>query len=397
MNNALPKATLLRRSNLFLPLGIVLIGANLRAPITALGPVLSDIQSELALGDTTASLLSALPLLIFALLSLVAPAFGRAFGLERSLGIALVGILIGTIVRSCPFAGGIWVGTLLLSCGIAIGNVLLPGLVKRAFPDHATLYIGVYAAAMASTAGISAGLAAPVAEFPGSNWRIAIALGVVITAAALLIWLPQMRYKHVSGATHGNASSAASPWRHPIGWQVSSFFAFQSFVFYSLVTWYAAMGQTHGESATSSGFDLLLYQVIAVATNLLSAPVIKRTKDQRAIGFACGACLFIGTVGLGVAAPYPTLWLAIAGLGAGFSMTTSLSLFALRTRHHDQAAKLSGMAQFVGYAGAALGPVLSGMLHGVTGSWTASLVMLVGASLMVTVFAVLSGRNRFID
>ncbi|WP_208949683.1 hypothetical protein [Paraburkholderia dipogonis] len=38
----------------------------------------------------------------------------------------------------------------------------------------------------------------------------------------------------------------------------------------------------------------------------------------------------------------------------------SLSLFALRTSHHEQVVELSGMAQFVGYAGAALGPVLFG-------------------------------------
>ncbi|MEI7297647.1 MFS transporter [Paraburkholderia tropica] len=397
MNNAISKALSRRRSSFLLPLGIVLIGANLRAPITALGPVLDRIQADLALGDATASLLSALPLLIFALLSLVAPAFGRRFGLERSLAIALVAILIGTLIRSCPLSGGLWIGTLLLSCGIAVGNVLLPGLVKRAFPEHATLYIGVYAAAMASAASLAAGLAAPVADLPGSNWRIAIALGAVITAAAILVWLPQLRRPHHAVASRANTSHAVSPWRHPIGWQVSSFFAFQSFVFYSLITWYAAMSAARGESATASGFDLLLYQVVAVATNLLSAPLIKRTKDQRAIGLVCGASLLAGTIGLGVAAPFPALWLAIAGLGAGFSMTTSLSLFALRTRHHDEAAKLSGMAQFVGYAGAAPGPVLTGMLHGVTGSWTASLAMLVGASALVTVFAVLSGRDRLID
>jgi MFS transporter, CP family, cyanate transporter len=396
LNSAFSRAAL-RRTSFALPLGIVLIGANLRAPITALGPVLGQIQSDLSLGDTAASLLSSLPLLIFALLSLAAPALGRSVGLERSLGVALIAILFGTLIRSYPVDGALWFGTLLLSCGIAVGNVLLPGLVKRTFPEHATLYIGVYAAAMAASAGIAAGLAAPIAGLHGSSWRIAIALGALITAVALGVWLPQMARIPVVVDAKGKAEASVSPWRHPIGWQVSSFFALQSLVFYSLVTWYAAIGQARGESATSTGFDLLAYQVVAVVTNLLSAPVIKRMKDQSTIGFVCGACLIVGTVGLWGAAPFPVLWLSIAGLGAGFSMTTCLSLFALRTRHHNQATTLSGMAQFVGYTGAAFGPVLTGFLHDTTASWSAPLAMLVASSVLTTVFAVLAGRNKFIE
>lgn len=71
-------------------------------------------------------MLNALPLLIFAVLSLLAPAIGRRHGLERVLGIAMVAILIGTVLRSLAIPGAIWGGTLLLSTGIAFGNVLLP-------------------------------------------------------------------------------------------------------------------------------------------------------------------------------------------------------------------------------------------------------------------------------
>ena len=123
-----------------------------------LGPVLTDIQATLHLDGAAAGLLNALPLLLFAVLSLIAPGIGRRHGLERILGAALGAILVGTLLRSLWLPAGLWIGTLLLSAGIAFGNVLLPGLVKRDFPDHAAGMIGLYAAAMAGMAGLSAGL-----------------------------------------------------------------------------------------------------------------------------------------------------------------------------------------------------------------------------------------------
>ncbi len=69
-------------------------------------------------------------LIVFALLSLVAPAIERNFGTERGLGAALVAIMLGTVFRSMNIPYAIWIGTLVINAGIAIGNVLLPVLVK---------------------------------------------------------------------------------------------------------------------------------------------------------------------------------------------------------------------------------------------------------------------------
>ena len=358
--------------------------------------MLGEVQHELGLNDSTGGLLSALPLAVFAIVSLVAPALGRKLGTERALGAALLAILIGTVFRSLSVSYAIWVGTLVISTGIAVGNVLLPGLVKRRFPEQATSLIGIYAATMALFAGLGAGLAAPIAQIPGSSWRAALGIWSVCAAVALLAWLPQMR-----GAQHGARSSVSpamvanrSPWGQAIGWQVSAFFAFQSIVFYSIVSWYATIAASRGVSAASAGVDLFIFQIIAIVTNLGAAPIIKKTKDQRFIGAVCGLLYLTGSVGVMVDVPLSKLWLMVAGLGAGLSLTTSLSLFALRSASHEQAAKLSGMAQFIGYAGGALGPVAFGALHEMTSNWTYSLAILVVASLLVTLFAYQAGRDR---
>lgn len=379
-------------------LSLVLVGANLRAPITSLGPVLPEMQRELHLDGLSAGLLNALPLLIFALLSLVAPSVGKRHGLERVVGVALLAIVVGTVVRSLPGTGLIWIGTLLLSAGIAVGNVLLPGLVKRDFPQHAATLIGLYAAAMAGTAGIAVGLAVPISHIHGSGWRWSIGIWAVVAVVTLIAWVPHWKRQHVTVSVAAAAGSGIrSPWRSGIGWQVSLFFATHSLVFYALVDWYASYAASRGISTATSGIYLLVYQVVAVATNLGSASLIRRFRDQRGLGLACGLALVIGTGGLLLAPRYSLVWLIFGGLGAGIAMVTSLSLFALRTRDHHQAAALSGMAQFVGYLGAAAGPLLVGLFHDATGGWTVPLLFLLGISVLVTCFATLAGRDRYVD
>lgn len=379
---------------------LILVGANLRAPITSLGPVLGNIQGDLHLGGTLAGALNALPLLVFAVLSLVAPSLGRKHGLERVLGIAVAAIATGTLVRSLPAPGFIWIGTLLLSAGIAFGNVLLPGLVKRDFPRRAPALIGMYAAAMAGMAGLAAGLAAPIASLPHSSWRWSIGVWAALALITLVAWLPHFKrpQRHQQAMQPApKVQSRPSPWRHALGWQVSIFFATHSLVFYALVDWYATYAASKGISTASAGVHLLVYQIVAVATNLGSVSLIKRLPDQRLLGFACGTTLVIGTGGLLLAPSLALLWLVFAGLGAGVAMVTSLSLFALRTHDHHQAASLSGMAQFVGYLGAAAGPLMVGVLHDMAGNWTLPLTFLIAVSVLVMVSATLAGRHRRID
>lgn len=382
----------------FLTLGIVLIGANLRAPITALGPVLPDIQTDLHLDGAQAGLLNALPLLTFGVLSLVAPGLGRRFGLERALGCALAALVVGSVVRSVALPGAIWGGTVLLSAGIAVGNVLLPGLVKRDFAERAAGRIGLYAAAMAGTAALASGLAVPIAHTLGLGWRWAIGIWALFACASLLVWLPQLTGQQHHLPSKGRAGGvAASPWRHPVGWQVSIFFVLQSLVFYSLIDWFGTYGATIGLSPETAGFALLVYQLVAIATNLGGAPLIRRFADQRPVGFVCGLLLLVGTVGLFLWPRFAIVWLIGGGFGAGLSMVTSLSLFALRTRDHHQASALSSMAQCIGYLGAAAGPFLVGVLHDASHGWGLPFMLLIASSALVMVFGTLAGRARFIE
>lgn len=377
-------------------IGILLIAANLRAPITSLGPVLDQVQQYFFLSPAAAGFLNALPLLMFASASPLAPWLTRRFGLEQALFGALCLIATGCVIRSSGTYTGLWLGTLLIGAGIAIANVLIVPLVKRDFPEHAALCVGLYAATMALMAALASGLSAPLSTLSTYTWKISLGVWFVLALGAMACWMPHLR--HAQGrAKIAPRAASKSVWGSAIAWQVSMFMALQTVTFYTLIDWYPAMASSVGISASQSGAHLFAYQAIAVVANLSTSVAIKRLKDQRLLGFICSLAIAIGMAGLVWAPALSLVWLLFTGVGAGMSMVTCLTLFGLRVRDHHQSSSLSAMAQCVGYGLGSAGPFLAGWLHGVFGTWQVSLWMLLAAACLQIVFAVLAGRNRFIE
>lgn len=382
--------------NISLLIGILLVAANLRAPITSLGPVLTQVQQFFGLTPGAAGLLNALPLLIFACASPFAPWLTRTLGLERALFGALCLIAAGCLVRSSGVYSGLWLGTLMIGTGIAVANVLVVPLVKRDFAHHTALCIGLYAATMALIAALASGLAAPLSELGGYAWKLSLGVWFALAMAAILSWWPQLKSSSALAVSQPERKGR-SVWFSPIAWQVSMFMALQTVVFYTLIDWFPAMAASAGIGATQAGAYLFAYQAIAVVANLSTSVAIKRLSDQRLLGFICSAAIVIGLSGLLYAPSHSLVWLLFAGVGAGMSMVTCLTLFGLRARDHHQASALSGMGQCIGYGLGASGPFFAGWLHETWGSWSAPLAVLLAAACLQGVFAVLAGRDRMID
>lgn len=377
-------------------LGILLIAANLRAPITSLGPVLEQVQHYFSLSSAAAGFLNALPLLMFASASPLAPWLTRRFGLEQALFVALCLIAIGCLIRSSGTFTGLWGGTLLIGGGIATANVLIVPLVKRDFPTHAALCVGLYAATMALMAALASGLSAPLSALTGYTWKVSLGVWFVLALIAIICWSPHVSHARGRAAVTAPVASK-SVWGSAIAWQVSIFMALQTVTFYTLIDWYPAMASSVGIGAAESGGHLFAYQAVAVIANLSTSVAIKRLKDQRLLGFICSMAITVGMAGLMWAPSMALVWLLFAGVGAGMSMVTCLTLFGLRVRDHHQASSLSAMAQCVGYGLGSAGPFLAGWFHSVFGTWQVSLWMLLSAAALQIVFAVMAGRDRFIE
>ncbi|WP_138733311.1 CynX/NimT family MFS transporter [Modestobacter excelsi] len=382
------------RSGLLLA-GILLIAVNLRAAITSVGPVIEDIRTDLDIGGATASVLVSLPLVAFAVVSPLAPALARRIGIERALGAALAVLAAATVVRSLPSIPALWVGTAFLGIAIAVINVLLPSLVKREYPDRIGQVTGLYSSVQGAAAALASGFAVPLAGTTQHGWRLALGIWAGLALVALAVFLPQLRRRSVP-VDAATTVRSRSPWGSALAWQVTLFMGTQSTVYYTLITWWPSVEQAHGTSATASGWHLFALQVAGLLANLATARLIPRRADQRLLIGGAAGLVAIGIAGQLALPAASLLWIVLAGAGGGANIVLALSLFGLRTHDHHQAAALSGMAQSVGYALAAAGPVLLGALHDATGSWTAPLWVLLAVLVVQAAAGVQAGRARLL-
>ncbi|WP_345942829.1 MFS transporter, partial [Streptomyces sp. SID486] len=142
--------------------GLILLTLNLRAAITGIPPVLATLQADLHLSGTQAAVLTTLPVLCLGVFAPVAPVLARRTGTETVLAGALVLILAGILLRTLPTQAALFAGTLVAGAGIALGNVLMPAVIKRDFPDRIGVMTGLAMTLMAATGALAAGLAVPL-------------------------------------------------------------------------------------------------------------------------------------------------------------------------------------------------------------------------------------------
>ena len=367
------------------------LAANLRPALTSLAPLIGEIRADTGISNGVAGLLTTLPLLAFGVFSTLAPRLARRFGVERALLASLLLLAASILLRSAGPAAALFSGTAVLGAAIAIGNVLLPGLIKREFPSRAGPMTSVYTTSLAISAALAAAGSVPISQGLGIGWRASLALWAVPALLAAAAWLPQLRGSRPADedarGTARTAQTVSGLWRSPLAWQVTLFMGLQSLAYYVTLTWLPEILQQEGLSAGRAGLLLALAQAVGVA-GMFSAPLIAgRRPSQKGVVVVAAGLAGAGTLGLlvsgGTAA---ALWVVLLGVGQGACFSLALTLFALRAPDSEHAAALSGMAQSVGYLFAATGPFLFGVLRDLTHSWTLPLVVLlaVSAGLLVT-------------
>ncbi|WP_088148577.1 MFS transporter [Achromobacter denitrificans] len=377
---------------LLLIAGILVIATALRAPVTGVPPLIGMIREQLALNSTAAGMLITLPLLAFAVVSLFAAGLARRYGLERTLFGALLLIAGGIAARTLGSAWSLYLGTAVIGSGIAIGNVLLPSLLKRDFPQRVAGLTSAYVLTMSLAAGLASAIAIPLANLSDATWRFSTGCLLLVPLAGALLWLPQLANHTAPAATTAHAPHGGRLWHSALAWQVTLYLGINSFVFYVGVSWLPAILREAGYSAERAGTLHGLLQLMSAGPALFLAPVVRRMKDQRAAAFCSAAASFVALAGLIAAPGWATLWIVLLGLGTGGGIILGLAFVGLRASHAQQAAALSGMAQCVGYLFAASGPALMGALHDALGGWGVALGVCAALCVAMAVTGLYAGR-----
>ena len=373
--------------------GILLIAMNLRVPITSVAPVLDQIRQAFSLSSTEAGMLITLPLLAFAVVSPLCALLAREYGLERSLFMALVLIAAGVLTRS---AGPVWclyVGTLVLGSGIAIGNVLLPSLLKRDFPKKITQLTAVYALAMGIAAAVGSVAVIPFSQSSGMGWRFGLGIVVVIPLITGVVWLTQLHSRSAPAKGTAAPPHGGPVWHSLLAWQVTLFIGLNSFVYYVAAAWLPGILAQGGYSPEQAGNLHGVMQLASALPGFLLVPLIGRMRDQRLIAFTMSALAGVGLLGLWLAPGASFVWVILYGFGAGAALILGLAFVSLRSAHSQQAASLSGMAQCVGYLLAAVGPMLAGVVHDMQGGWGATLGVCAALCMVTAGLGLFCGRS----
>ncbi|MEM0650753.1 CynX/NimT family MFS transporter [Klebsiella huaxiensis] len=393
MNSVSPSAG---QRNLLLIAGILLIATTLRVAFTGAAPLLDAIRSEYGLTTAQTGLLTTLPLLAFGLVSPLAAGIARRFGIERSLLLAMILICLGIGLRSLPSVALLFIGTAIIGCGIALGNVLLPGLIKRDFSQHVAKMTGAYSLTMGGAAALGSAMVVPLA-LAGLGWRGALLMLMVFPLLALFVWLPQSRRQATAPLTGSGAIHNRGIWRSALAWQVTLFLGINSLVYYVIIGWLPAILQSIGYSEAQAGSLHGLLQLATAAPGLAIPLILHRLKDQRGIAVLVALMCAVSALGLWFLPGQAVLWTLIFGFGSGATMILGLTFIGLRASSAHQAAALSGMAQAVGYLLAACGPPVMGKIHDANGDWHIPLIAVALISVAMAVCGALAGRDREIN
>lgn len=391
---------------------------NMRMTITSVGPLLDQIAADAGSSPAALGALVSIPLIAWGVVSPLAHSLSVRLGLEGAVGWSLLVLGIGTVWRSLPGSPlNLWLGTALIGAALAVGNVLLPVLIRRDLGRRVPLAMGAYTALLGGMGAVAAGIVVPISHLKTADgelgWRMALlAMGALIPVA-LVLWTVVTRMSRAGpvGARRREAEpdpaprapavvphqplppAGRSPWRDPVAWSVTLYMACHSAVFYMIATWLAPVQASRGSTAAEAGVDVMLYQLASIGGSLV-LPVVYRGRMRRSVPVIVPAVTG-GTFVCIALLPIPSLpWILLGGLGSGVSIGIALMFVAVKAAEQASASALSGMAQSVGYLIAAAGPAAFGLLSDVSGGWLAPTALVLCFALAQLSFGIVLGRER---
>ncbi|MEU6741204.1 CynX/NimT family MFS transporter [Streptosporangium sandarakinum] len=377
--------------------GIILAALNLRTAVTSVGPVLDQISSGLGMSGVGVGLLTTLPVLIFATVGAVTPALARRTGEHRLLLAALVVLGVGLLVRALVGSAGIFlVSSALALSGGAVGNVLIPTLIKRHFPGRAGTMTTVYTTALAVGTMLAAAATVPIERAADGNWHVALGVWAALAAVAVIPWLALLRSEPERDAGSRDLGTGTLV-RSRLAWAVAAYFGTQSMVAYIMFGFLAKILIDGGYTTGQAGLLLGVFTAISIPVSMAVPAVATRFADQRPVVAAFVVFYLVGFLGLWLAPP-ALAWLStlLIAIGMG-SFPLALTMLALRTRTPEATAALSGFGQSVGYLIAGAGPLLVGVMHEATGGWATSYLLLIAVVLVQLVAGWYAGRDRYLE
>jgi CP family cyanate transporter-like MFS transporter len=380
---------------------VLLLAINLRPVVNALGAVIPELRDATGLPAGTTGLLLSLPTLAFAVMGLTAPVLAARLGAHRTVVIALLALIAGQVIRSAvPGTPALFLGSLIGLAGIAVGNVVLPGLIRLHFPDRIPLMTAAYTTLLTIGGAAAAAATLPVERALGGDWRLGIGMWAATAVIALIPWLLLIRSdanRGTSGSAPGRRLPLSALARTRVAWALAIYFGCQSMVAYVVFGWLSEILTDAGMTDTAAAFQVGIAIAVGIPLAMVVPPLLGRVRRPAILVVVLSGCYLAAFLGLMlIPGQLVVLFSVLIGIGTG-AFPLALTLIALRSRTAMATTSLSAFTQCAGYLIASVGPLGFGLLYDVSGGWTVPLLGMCAVVAVQAVAGCFAVRPRFVE
>jgi len=382
----------------FSALCVLFLTFNMRGSLVSYSPLIESIRSVLDISVSEFSLLSALPLICFGIIGMFVPRFSSISSSGTIVSLAIILVFVGCILRSIADYNIVLLGTVLLGSGIAILNVLLPGIIRELFNNHIQKMMGLYSVCIGLSATFGAFIAVPLVDYTG-QWNAAFIVWAFLAFLAVIFWVILLEVQKTITKRPIKISVKKVPLlRNHLAWMVTFCMGLQSGLFYTLVAWLPAILADAGYTKLYAGNMLTLINVVSIPTAYMIPWLCTRFSSQSWLTPILASCYAALWIGFGFFPhTYPLLWAVLGGIAAGGTLSYALFMMMIRVNSYSQLISLSAMAQSIGYMIAAVWPWLVGQIYAQNGTWHIPLYCLLGITIFQGIAGWFAGRNIFLS
>ena len=384
-------------------LGIILLGMILRTPITSVGAIIGPLKNLLEINNTVAGLITTIPLIAFAIFSPFVAKISNKIGLEKTLYLAAIVTSIGLLLRFYINTSVFFVTTFIIGVGLTVGNVLLPGLAKKYFPENLGIMTGFYAVVMNVSASVAAGVSYPIlsSNIGGEKFSTGLAVNIWLIVSILNIVIYAIITKNSKSERIEDKKSGGKGYLRSLKmWSVMLSMGLQSALFYCSVSWFAEIMISKGFTPSEAGLLLSISQFAQFPSTFLVPVLAEKIKNKLiipifiAMGYVAS---LIGMIYIQGNFALMTIYIVLFALAGGGSFSYVMYLFSAKSKNEEEAADISGLAQAGGYWLAAIFPPLLGYVRDVLNWDVAIYILIVTASLLFITLLHSSSKGNIIE
>ena len=384
-------------------LGIILLGMILRTPITSVGAIIGPLKNLLEINNTVAGLITTIPLIAFAIFSPFVAKISNKIGLEKTLYLAAIVTSIGLLLRFYINTSVFFVTTFIIGVGLTVGNVLLPGLAKKYFPENLGVMTGFYAVVMNVSASVAAGISYPIlsSNIGGEKFSTGLAVNIWLIVSILNIVIYAIITKNSKSERIEDKKYGGKGYLTSLKmWSVMLSMGLQSALFYCSVSWFAEIMISKGFTPSEAGLLLSISQFAQFPSTFLVPVLAEKIKNKLiipifiAMGYVAS---LIGMIYIQGNFALMTIYIVLFALAGGGSFSYVMYLFSAKSKNEEEAADISGLAQAGGYWLAAIFPPLLGYVRDVLNWDVAIYILIMTASLLFITLLHSSSKGNIIE